>query len=138
MAGATDLDLMLRSLSPRRVPGEFVFCSFADAVYGDHAALEPIASCREDEGLTLVIPKSQADAHQLEYQAVFACISLSVHSDLEAVGLTAAFASKLGEHGISANVLAGYYHDHIFVQQHLAQQAISALDELTRQADNPV
>jgi hypothetical protein len=54
-----------------------------------------------------------------------------VHSSLETVGLTAAFSTKLGEHGISANVIAGYYHDHIFVQSDLAKSAIDALHELT-------
>jgi hypothetical protein len=40
----------------------------------------------------------------------------------------------LTRHGISANVIAGYYHDHIFVQQEHAQKAIAALDELARQS----
>jgi hypothetical protein len=62
----------------------------------------------------------------------FKGISLTVHSSLDAVGLTAAFSSKLAEHGISANVFAGYYHDHIFVQSELAQSAIEALNEIAR------
>jgi hypothetical protein len=51
---------------------------------------------------------------------------------LDAVGLTAAFSSKLAEHGISANVIAGYFHDHIFVQKEHAEKAIAALNELVR------
>ncbi|WP_229764900.1 ACT domain-containing protein, partial [Vibrio cholerae] len=45
---------------------------------------------------------------------------------------TAAFATKLAEHGISANVIAGYYHDHIFVQKEKAQQALQALGEFAQ------
>jgi hypothetical protein len=50
---------------------------------------------------------------------------------LDAVGLTAAFANKLKDYDISANVIAGYYHDHIFVQHAVAEQALAALNEFT-------
>jgi hypothetical protein len=63
---------------------------------------------------------------------VFRGITLNVHSGLDAVGLTAALSSKLAEHGISANVIAGYFHDHIFVQNEHAEKAIAALNELVR------
>jgi len=132
MSGETSLEKMLADLSPRLMDGEYVFCSFADAAYGDHADLEPLASMRESEGLTLVVPRASADRHGIAYQSVFRGIALGIHSSLDAVGLTAAFASKLAEHGISANVLAGFYHDHIFVQSELAGQAMEALDELSR------
>jgi hypothetical protein len=112
--------------------GEYVFCTFANARYGEHSELEPIAAFTETEGLTLVIPKSKADEHRLNYHLVFRGITLNVHSSLNAVGLTAAFSSKLAEHGISANVIAGYFHDHIFVQKEHAEKAIAALNELVR------
>lgn len=118
-------------MSPELITGEFVFCSFEKAHYGDHLDLEPIAAVSESEGLTLVIPKTKADEHQLKYESVFKGITLNVHSSLDAVGLTAAFSSKLTEHGISANVIAGYFHDHIFVQNELAEKAIAAINELT-------
>jgi len=130
MSGEKDLRRLLRNLSPVLAAGEFVFCSFADARYGDHAQLQPVASFAEHEGLTLVIPRAQADQHALHYTAVFSCITLQVHSDLAAVGLTAAVAAALTRHGISANVIAGYYHDHVFVQRECAQQALAALGEL--------
>ena len=38
-----------------------------------------------------------------------AWISLTVHSDLEAVGLTAAFSTALGQAGVSCNVVAGAF-----------------------------
>ena len=59
-------------------------------------------------------------------------ISLNVHSSLDAVGLTAAFSNRLAEYGISANVVAGFYHDHIFVHSELAEKAIRALGEIAR------
>ena len=132
MTGERHLERLLASLSPVLIDGEFVFCSFENARYGDHLNLQPIAAITESEGLTLVIPKSKADEHELNYGSVFKGITLKVHSSLEAVGLTAAFSSKLTEHGISANVIAGYFHDHIFVHSEHAEKAIAALDELAR------
>lgn len=130
MSGERSLDKLLASLSPVLIDGEFVFLTFADARYGDRAELDPVAAVSENEGLTLVVPRSKADEHGLEYESVFRRITLTVHSSLDAVGLTAAFASKLTEHGISANVVAGYFHDHIFVPCDEAEKAISALAEL--------
>jgi len=132
MNGEENLDKLLAFLSPVLIDGEFVFASFADARYGDHAQLEPVAAVSESEGLTLVVPRAKAVEYGLDYDSVFRGITLTVHSSLEAVGLTAAFSRKLTEHGISANVIAGYYHDHIFVPCDDADKAISALAELVR------
>ena len=132
MSGEKSLGKLLPALSPELIAGEFVFCSFANARYGDHSDLEPIAAFTESEGLTLVIPKSKADEHGIKYETIFRGFTLNVHSSLDAVGLTAAFTGKLTEHGISANVMAGYYHDHIFVQHELAEKALAAINELTR------
>lgn len=119
-------------MSPELMDGEYVFCTFQNAQYGDYADLDPLAAIRESEGLTLIIPKFKAEEKGFTYESVFRGITLSVHSSLDAVGLTAAFSGKLTEHGISANVVAGFYHDHIFVQSELAQTAVEALVELTR------
>ena len=133
MAGITDLDILVRSMSPQLVDGEFVFCTFADASYGDYAGLNPIASMRETEGLTLVVPRERAAVEGLPCDNLFRCISLQVHSSLDAVGLTAAFSAKLTEQGISANVIAGFYHDHLFVQHDQAERALAAIRELAHQ-----
>jgi hypothetical protein len=53
-----------------------------------------------------------------------------VHSSLEAVGLTAVVATKLAAEGISANVIAAFYHDHVFVQANRAKAALAALTSL--------
>ena len=132
MTGEINLGKLVAAMSPALMDGEYVFCTFQDAQYGDYSELEPIAAIKESEGLTLIIPKSKADETQLAYESVFKGITLSVHSSLDAVGLTAAFSGKLTEHGISANVIAGYHHDHIFVQTELAEKAIEALNELAR------
>jgi hypothetical protein len=63
-----------------------------------------------------------------------AWITLTVHSDLNAVGLTAAFARALGEANISCNVIAAAYHDHIFVPVEEGERAVNVLRELQRTA----
>ena len=118
-------------MSPVLAAGEYVFCCVQHGWFDDIQNLQPVASVSEHEGLTIVILKSVADTQNLHYDGVFRRITLEVHSSLEAVGLTAAFAAKLSEHGICANVLAGYYHDHIFVPIEVAEQAMLALKELS-------
>lgn len=131
MAGEKNLNTLLASLSPRLVEGEFVFCTIPGARYGEFAGLFPLASFQEEQGLTIVVSKARADQAGLGYESVFRCITLSVHSSLEAVGLTAAVSGKLTEKGISANVIAGYFHDHIFVAADQADAALAALNEFS-------
>jgi uncharacterized protein len=96
--------------------------------------LAPIASIREQEGITIVVPEETAAHHGLTVAFRAAWITLMVHSDLEAVGLTAAFATALGQAGISCNVIAGAYHDHIFVPVGSAKAAMVALQALQQSA----
>lgn len=118
-------------MSPFIQGGEFVFCTVPGNVVVDKA-LSPVATVREREGLTLVLPVTEAEQAGFAYDGKYRQITLEVHSSLCAVGLTAAFATKLTEYGISANVIAGYYHDHIFVPTDKAEQAMLALHELSQ------
>ncbi|ELI6428490.1 ACT domain-containing protein [Vibrio sp. Y29_XK_CS5] len=130
MSGITDLDELLRSMSPKLVGSEFVFCTVS-GVLTEYVELNPVATFIESEGLTLVLEKSAAEKAGLSFDGTYSQITLTVHSSLEAVGLTAAVASKLASKGISANVFAAYYHDHIFVQSGKAEAAVSALEEFS-------
>ncbi len=130
MPGEKNLQQLLDAMSPELRDGDYVFCTLKNSQYGDYADLNPIASFTEQEGLTIVVLKKSADRSGLAYQDLFRCITLGVHSSLQAVGLTAAVASALASNGISANVIAGYYHDHIFVQSELADTAIDILSAL--------
>ncbi len=131
VVGETNLSKLLGTMSPKLMSDEYVFCS-VQGEYQDFHELSPLASYREDEGLTLVLSKAAAIANQLSFESVFKGITLTVHSSLDAVGLTAAVSTKLAEKGISANVIAAYYHDHIFVQVEKAELAIEALTEFRR------
>lgn len=128
MAGITDLNILLRSMRPHLLDAEFVFCTRSGSLK-DYCGLNPVATFQEAEGLTLVLEKTVAEAAGFAFSGSYRQISLTVHSSLDAVGLTAAIATKLASKGISANVIAAYYHDHIFVQQHKAAEALAALQE---------
>lgn len=128
MTAITDLNVLLKSMSPALKDGAFVFCT-VDGALADYVELNPIATFVESEGLTLVLPQPNANKAGLTYDGIFSLITLSVHSSLDAVGLTAAVSTKLASKEISANVIAAFYHDHIFVQQEKAQTALRALQE---------
>ena len=130
-SGETNLQQLLKTMSPVLSQQEYVFVTFENADNANFARLEPVATVVEEEGLTMVVAKDLADANSLQYTGVFRRITLEVHSSLEAVGLTAAFSNKLAHHGISANVIAGYFHDHIFVQRESSEKAMAALGELS-------
>lgn len=130
--GHSDLNEMLRALAPRLRPGEFVFCTVPHSRQAECARLSPLALFREDEGLTLVIDPASADKADLDYDCVFRCITLGVNSNLDSVGLIAAVSTRLAQRGISANVIAAYHHDHIFVPAQLADDALAALQEFHR------
>ncbi|MEZ9707545.1 ACT domain-containing protein [Vibrio breoganii] len=130
MSGIKELDQLLKSMKPHLVDGEFVFCTVQGKL-SDYIELNPVGTFVESEGLTLVLERSVAEEHQLSFDGHFCMITLTVHSSLEAVGLTAAVSTKLAEKGISANVIAAYYHDHIFVQAAKAELALQALNEFS-------
>lgn len=131
MVGIVELDELLKSMTPEIQSGDYVFCT-VDGVYSDYAHLSPLACFVEAEGLTLIISVEAAEKAQLLYESIFKQITLTVHSSLNAVGLTAAVATKLASRGISANVVAAYYHDHIFVQTEKADEALLALKEFSK------
>jgi len=130
MSGETDLEKLLRGMQPKLNEGEYVYC-IADSL--DRAAtLNPVCIFQEQEGITVIMPRFQAERAALPYSVTCAWITLTVHSSLEAVGLTAAVSKALTHANISCNMVAAYYHDHIFVPVQDAERAMDILLELTR------
>jgi len=129
MPGETNLNKLLRNMTPVLNEGDYVFCSISDLNGID--INEIIASFKEIEGTTVILKKQIADDLKLPYSYTASWITLTVHSSLEATGLTAAFANALADEGISCNVVAAYYHDHIFVDKKDADKAIEALTNLS-------
>jgi hypothetical protein len=132
LAGETKLSALLGSMRPELHSGEYVFTSTPDAAVP--AGVAPVVTVAEEEGLTMVLRKKDADRLGLGYDYVAGWITLRVHSALEAVGLTAAVSAALAREGVSCNVVAGFYHDHLFVPHDSAAQAVRLLEDLAQRA----
>ena len=128
MSGQTNLVTLLRTMTPILNPGEYVFCLLGEHLYP--APTDVISSFQEAEGMTLIVRREAADRLGLPYSFVAAWLMLTVHSSLTAVGLTAAVAQALTNENISCNVVAAYYHDHLFVAQDDAGRTLAALERL--------
>jgi hypothetical protein len=121
----TDLAVLLRTMEPVLFPAAYGY-----AICDGPLPFAAFATVAEDEGMTVVAPLAAMQAAGLVSDP-WARISLTVHSDLAAVGLTAAFAGALGREGISCNVIAGVHHDHLFVQWDRRADAMAALKALS-------
>ncbi|MEM6694993.1 MAG: ACT domain-containing protein [Pseudomonadota bacterium] len=123
-----DRDAMVSALDPALMPGRFAFITRAEPEPDLMAAA--LATCREAEGISLIVPASLAPEAMAMRQ-----ITLQVHSALDGVGLTAAVAAALTAAAIPANVVAAFHHDHLFVPEALAERALDVLRRLA--ADQP-
>jgi len=126
MSGETNLKVLLGSMDPQLSEEKYVFHSMS-GTYDDMISLSPWAIITENEGLSIIIEESTARLNGIPVRGIFKRITLNIHSSLEAVGLTAAISTALAEAGISANIVAGFYHDHVFVQEHVANEALRIL-----------
>jgi uncharacterized protein len=125
MSGENNLQVLLSMMEPVLDENPFGFVSLPPDS-NLLATMIPFALIRENEGVTIVMPLAELEQHSLASEA-WAKISLTIHSSLSAVGLTAAIATALSRENISANVVAGYYHDHFFVQWDRRYDALKAL-----------
>jgi two-component SAPR family response regulator len=129
MNGETNLNKLIANMKPHLNDGTYVFCTLKTMVIDLENVL---CFFKETEGITIVCSQIYADAQGFAYHGTFAWMTLQVHSALEAVGLTAAFSDALAKNQISCNVIAGYYHDHLFVPIAQAQTALNTLMDLSK------
>jgi hypothetical protein len=131
MSGEHNLAALLQNMKPKMHDGIFVFCSIPDGKEIP-ATLKPVLIFRELEGTTLVVRREEADRAGLPHQFASRLITLTVHSSLEAVGFLAAITGRLAEAGISVNAVSAYYHDHLFVPERRADEALRHLQAMSR------
>lgn len=131
MVGETDLAAILRGLTVARRPDRYTLITLPAGAAVPSLAEDGIgAVISEAEGMTVVVTVEEADARGWAVDFVAAWLTLEVHSSLDAVGLTAAVAAALATEGISTNVLAAYFHDHLLVPEADAELAIETLHRL--------
>jgi hypothetical protein len=130
----SNLSVLISSMEPVLNDGVYVYTSVPHGT--DTSQIPAIATMHEVEGITLILAEELALKLGLDVMYRCAWITLNVQSDLNAVGLTAAFAKVLGDAGISCNVVAGAYHDHIFVPIELAGRAEAALRQLQQSSEH--
>lgn len=130
MNGEKNLRKLIKEMTPVLNKGEYVFVSVPslDLI----SRTETVFELKEKEGVTVVLKKSKADELNLSYYFVASWITLEIHSSLEAVGLTAAFSNELTKNDISCNVIAGFYHDHIFVDKNDGDKTIKILTRFSK------
>ena len=129
MAGEKNLTALIQGMTPKLNTGEYVFCTVKDVSKINRN--DTISEFKEAEGNTIIMNSLKADVLKLNYDYVASWITLTVHSSLDAVGLTALFSTELAKNNISCNVVAGYYHDHIFVNKKDTDTAIEVLKNLS-------
>jgi len=128
MSGITDLRQTLQSIKVVCDDVQYGFASIQDET--QIKTDEVLATFHENGRLAIIAPKDYPDSLSIENEGPYAKLTIDVHTSLELVGLTAVMATKLAEHGVSANVVAAFYHDHVFVQYELRQKATQLLESL--------
>lgn len=127
--GERDLSVLLRTMTPVLQDESYQFYSFSTAEF---RALEvvPLGMFQELEGTTVILAEPQAIKAGLPIAESWRLITLSVHSDLQAVGFLAAITTALAGEGISVNAVSAYFHDHLLVPTAQAEAALACLHNL--------
>lgn len=123
---ARTADEMIGGMDPVIRPGAFVFVTLGDGEAPDGA----VATYREAEGLSAIVTLDAARQAGLPVDQPMRCITLTVPSALDGVGLTAAVAGALAGAGIPCNMVAAFHHDHVYVPSALAGEALRILKAL--------
>ena len=119
----SDLDKLVLNMSPCLNRGVYAYCTIS---IGEPIPQGTICWFTETEGTSIILPIEVAERSALSIGFQAEWITLEVLSDLSIVGLTAAVSGVLAKAAISCNIVAGYYHDHLFVPAGKGQQALSA------------
>ncbi|HEY9761807.1 MAG TPA: ACT domain-containing protein [Trichocoleus sp.] len=129
MVGETDLSKLLQTMQPELKAEEFVFCTVPPEQLSK-LAVRPVGLFYEQEGISLILSKQQAERREIPYHYPCRLITLKVHSSLHAVGFLATITQALAAWGISVNPVSAYYHDHLFVPADRVEDAMNCLNQL--------
>lgn len=133
MPGETDLDRLLSGMTPRLDVAVYVFATLPTGP-SEPDGIKPLMRFAEAEGTTLVLPRAEAERAGLAFTFPCRRIVMEIHSSLEAVGFLAAILPRLASAGIGVNPVSALHHDHLFVPEHRAGEAMAILEALARGA----
>jgi len=130
MHGERNLDTLIRTMQPQLKAGKWAFRTSPNGF--DSATLdEAILMFKESEGVTIISPATDEDVDV----PTWAMITLSIHSDLEAVGFLAAITTALAAIDIPVNAVSAFFHDHIFVPYERREDAMECLRCMMRETE---
>ncbi|MHA1134894.1 MAG: ACT domain-containing protein [Candidatus Thorarchaeota archaeon] len=130
MTGYKELSYLLKNMEPSHVPGSYIFATVSEETL-ETLGSTPRLVFREDEAITVIVTKEIAEANSISFKTLWSLITMTVHSDLEAVGFLAKITSILAEAGITANTVSAFYHDHLFVPENRVEDTLSLLRNLS-------
>lgn len=129
--GISNLDKLIKEMKPILFKEDYVFCTLPEKQFTT-LNLKLLLIFKEEEGITFIIEKKTAELNSFQYSGVWSLITLTVHSDLSAVGFLARITAALAKAEISVNAVSAYYHDHLFVPTEKADKAMKVLKEMTQ------
>jgi len=136
MSGLHHLGDILAGMIPKLQPEVFVFATFESREAAQTLPYQMLFE--EAEGITLILRQNDADRAGLSYEFPCRMITLDVHSALAAVGFMALITERLASKGISVNPVSGFYHDHLFIPEAQAEEAVDLLMDMVRSGiDHP-
>lgn len=131
MSGETNLSFLIQNMQPELIKDEFVFASLSNDLL-TAIKLNPVCTFIEREGISVIINRHDADLNKIEYKSIFKMITLNIHSSLNAIGFLAKITDELAKHNISVNPVSAYYHDHLFIPEENAEEALIILKQLKK------
>lgn len=129
MTGETNLEVLLRSMKPELQAGTYVFATVDAST--NTTGLAPRMVFEEQEGKTLILLQEMAEKHGIAAEFPCRMITLNIHSALDAVGFLAKITNLLADLGMGVNPVSAFYHDHLFVPDDRAEDALQALKTLS-------
>ena len=125
MSGELDLEKLMATMSAELHEGVLVFATVKNGQMP--SGIAPRMMFQENEGTTLILLKSEAEAAGLSFEFPSRMITLNVHSSLEAVGFIARIATELAAAGMGVNPVSAFYHDHLFIPDGRQDEAMTLL-----------
>ena len=116
---------VIKDLKPQLDSRVWVFCAVDPSF--EYRELQPIAVFNESEGTTLVVERSVAVRHKLGHTFPSKRITFGAVTELDSVGVLASVTEILAKHDIATNAFCAFYHDHVFVPEDRAEEALAIL-----------